>query len=74
LFLGLHKFIQQLQKVQNETEVTVEMLVCGRPTKKTKKVNIESNLRLKSIHARLISDENYDKLEYLRAIAHNLNL
>ncbi|XP_060847812.1 uncharacterized protein LOC132927316 [Rhopalosiphum padi] len=58
---GLHKFIQQLQKVQNETEVTVQMLVCGRPTKKTKKVNIESNLRLKSIHARLISNKNYDK-------------
>ncbi|XP_026806008.1 uncharacterized protein LOC113549056 [Rhopalosiphum maidis] len=71
---GLHKFIQQLQKVQNETEITVEMLDCGRPTKKTKKVNIESNLRLKSIHARFISNENYDKLEYLREIAHNLNL
>jgi len=74
LFLGSHKFIQLLQKVQNETEVTIEMLVCGRPTNKTKKINIESNLRLKSIHERIIFNENYDKLEYLRAIAHNLNL
>lgn len=39
-----------------------------------KKINIESNLRLKSIHERIILNENYDKLEYLRAIAHNLNL
>lgn len=50
------------------------MLVCGRPTNKKKKINIESNLRLKSIHERIILNENYDKLEYLRAIAHNLNL
>lgn len=69
MFTKIHTTI--LQTYQNETEVTIEMLVCGRRTKK-KNYRIKL-LRLKSIHAYyILLNINYDKEEYLSA--HHLNL
>ncbi|CAI6345206.1 unnamed protein product [Macrosiphum euphorbiae] len=71
---SLFKFIKLIQKVQNETESTVEQLIQGRISKRAKKNVDVQNARLKCIQQRIYDDDKLDKLEFLKGIAHNLTL
>ncbi|CAI6345825.1 unnamed protein product [Macrosiphum euphorbiae] len=71
---GLFNFIKLIQKVQNDTESTVEQLIQGRTSKRAKKNVDVQNARLKCIQQRISDDDKLDKLEFLKGIAHNLTL
>jgi len=58
--------------VQNKTESTVEQLIQGLTSKRAKKKFDVQNARLKRIQQRIYDDDELNKLEFSKDIAHNL--
>lgn len=58
--------------MQNKTESTVEQLIQGLTSKRAKKKFDVQNARLKRIQQRIYDDDELNKLEFSKDIAHNL--
>jgi hypothetical protein len=64
--------MRQFQKIQNETENSIEQIVQGRTSKKRKTCNEEREQRIKNLVLRLKNSE-INIIEFLRVISYNLS-
>ena len=69
---GVYKLMRQFQKIQNETENSIEQIIQGRTSKKRKTCNEEREQRIKNLVLRL-KYLDISIIEFLRGISYNLS-